>query len=402
MKFSYHARDDQGRDQRGLVQAASEEAALQVLDRHGLYITLLREEKAKPLYARRITFFDKVSEKDVMLFSRQVSIMFKARVSLVDALSTIGKQQKSRAFREIILKISEEVEGGTNLSDALAQYPKVFSSFYVNIVKRGEALGTLSDVLQYLADYLERDHALKSKIKGALMYPAFVIIVAFGVMTLLAILVLPNLISILEQGDQELPSITTIVIAASTWYRQWWWLFALAVVGSGFGLAAATKTKQGKRVVDRLYLRVPLLNRFLKTMYITRFGDNLSTLITGGVPIVEALGITQRIVGNEVYENIIGEAKDSVAGGGRVAEVFQRYPSQFPSIFTQMMSVGEKSGSLDSTLAEIVKFYQAEMERAVEAFLSLLEPLLIVALGVIVGGLMASLMLPLYQSVGNI
>src|SRR3989338_5525489 len=399
MKFEYRAADEQGRHQEGVIQASSEQAALQVLDRHGLYITRLHELKEEPLYARRISFLDRVSEKEVMLFSRQLAIMFRSRVSLVDSLSTIGSQLKSKSFRRRISQISQDVEAGTAFSDALAKHPDIFSSFYINMVKRGETLGKLSDVLQYLADHLERDHQLKSKIKGALTYPIFVIVVAFVVITLLAILVLPNLTRILQESGADLPLITRGVIAFSNFYRQWWWLIALFVVAAVVGIFRLSKTTEGRKIVHRVMLKIPVIGNFLRMMYVSRFGENLSTLITGGVPIVEAMGITGRIVGNETYERIIQQAKDSVSQGSKVADVFERYPKEFPPTFTQMIKVGEKSGALDETLAEIVTFYRGEMNRSVDAFIALIEPLLIVLLGVLVGGVMASLMLPLYQSI---
>ena len=399
MKFEYRAADEQGRHQEGFIQASSDQAALQVLDRHGLYITRLKESKEEPLYARRITLFDRVSESDVMLFSRQLAIMFKSRVSLVDSLTTIGSQLKSKSFKSRIFQISQGVEAGTAFSDALAKHPDVFSSFYINMTKRGEALGKLSDVLQYLADHLEREHQLKSKIKGALTYPIFVIVVAFVVITLLAILVLPNLTRILQESGADLPLITRGVIVFSNFYRQWWWLIALFVVAAVVGIFRLSKTTEGRKIVHRVMLKIPVIGNFLRMMYVSRFGENLSTLITGGVPIVEAMGITGRIVGNETYERIIQQAKDSVSQGSKVADVFERYPKEFPPTFTQMIKVGEKSGALDETLAEIVTFYRGEMNRSVDAFIALIEPLLIVLLGVLVGGVMASLMLPLYQSI---
>ncbi|OHA74096.1 MAG: hypothetical protein A2940_00385 [Candidatus Wildermuthbacteria bacterium RIFCSPLOWO2_01_FULL_48_29] len=399
MKFEYRAADEQGRHQEGFIQASSDQAALQVLDRHGLYITRLKESKEEPLYARRITLFDRVSESDVMLFSRQLAIMFKSRVSLVDSLTTIGSQLKSKSFKSRIFQVSQAVEAGTAFSDALAKHPDVFSSFYINMTKRGEALGKLSDVLQYLADHLEREHQLKSKIKGALTYPIFVIVVAFVVITLLAILVLPNLTRILQESGADLPLITRGVIVFSNFYRQWWWLIALFVVAAVVGIFRLSKTTEGRKIVHRVMLKIPVIGNFLRMMYVSRFGENLSTLITGGVPIVEAMGITGRIVGNETYERIIQQAKDSVSQGSKVADVFERYPKEFPPTFTQMIKVGEKSGALDETLAEIVTFYRGEMNRSVDAFIALIEPLLIVLLGVLVGGVMASLMLPLYQSI---
>ncbi|MBI2098583.1 MAG: type II secretion system F family protein [Candidatus Wildermuthbacteria bacterium] len=399
MKFGYRAADEQGRHQEGFIQASSEQAALQVLDRHGLYITQLEEAREEPLYARRITLFDRVSENDVMLFSRQLAIMFKSRVSLVDSLTTIGSQLKRKSFKSVIFQVSQDVEAGTAFSDALTKHPNVFSFFYVNMVKRGETLGKLSEVLQYLADHLEREHQLKSKIRGALVYPIFVVVVAFAVVTLASIMVLPNLTQILEESGSELPLLTRVVIAFSNFYRQWWWAIVVAVVAAVVGILRLAKTTEGRKVVHRVLLRIPIIGNFLRMMYVSRFGENLSTLITGGVPIVEAMGITGRIVGNEAYEHIIQQAKDSVSQGSKVADVFERYPKEFPPTFTQMIKVGEKTGALDETLAEIVTFYRGEMNRSVDAFIALIEPLLIVVLGVVVGGVMASLMLPLYQSI---
>mgnify|MGYP001579916163 FL=1 len=401
MKFEYRATDEKGRHQEGDIQASSEEAALSVLDRHDLYVTWLHEIKDEPLYAQRITLFERVSEKDIMLFSRQLAIMFKSHVSLLDCLTTIGSQLKSKAFKARIFQISQDVEAGTTFSDALAKHPKLFSPFYINMVKRGEALGKLADVLEHMAEHLEREHNLKSKIKGAMIYPLFVVVVAFVVITLLAILVLPNLTTILEESGKELPLITKIVIGASNFYLRWWWLVAICLVGAVVGVSRLLKTSNGQKMAHRVMLKIPVLGSFLRMMYISRFGENLSTLIEGGVPIVEALGITGKIVGNETYMAIIKKAQDSVAQGNRVADIFERYPKEFPSIFTQMIRVGEKSGALDETLSQIVRFYRSEMDRSVDSLLGLMEPLLIVVLGGLVGGVMAALMLPLYQSLST-
>ncbi|MEK7542517.1 MAG: type II secretion system F family protein, partial [Patescibacteria group bacterium] len=361
----------------------------------------IKETKEEPLYAKRITMFDRVAEKDVMLFSRQLAIMFKSRVSLVDSLSTIGGQLKSKNFKARIFQIGQDVEAGTTFSDALAKHTQVFSSFYINMVRRGEALGKLSDVLEYLADHLEREHHLKSKIKGAMTYPLFVVIVAFVVITLLTVTVLPNLTKILEETGKDLPVITKIVIAFSNFYRQWWWLVALGVMAAVLGMLQLAKIPEGRRVVHRAMLKIPVFGSFLRMMYISRFGENLSTLVTGGVPIIEALGIAGNIVGNDTYERIIQQAKDSVAQGSKVADVFERYPKEFPPVFTQMIKVGEKSGALDETLSQIVRFYRGEMDRNVDAFIGLIEPMLIIVLGVLVGGVVASLMLPLYQTISG-
>lgn len=397
MKFNYQARDKEGKTQSGVVEASSKEAALQLLSSHGLFVTLLEAGEDRPFFERNIKFFERVGLRDVMMFSRQLSVMFKSRVPLVEALQTLASQTKNTAFRDRMFQLSEAVEGGTPFSEALGRYPDMFSLFYVNMVKSGEASGTLSDVLDYLAEHLEREYELVSKIRSALIYPAFVVFLSFAVLFLLMFFVIPNLSKVLEETGQELPPITQAVLGFAFFLRSWWWaLFSLLGAGIVF-LVRWRQTPEGKRFFSEAVLKVPLLSTFLRMIYITRFGENLSTLIAGGLPIVQALDITASIVGNDVYQDIITEARTGVQKGDRISNVLQKYPDEFPPVFTQMMFVGEKSGSLDKTLNNIVGFYQKETERQVEAFLSIIEPALIVFLGVVVGGLLASVLLPLYQ-----
>jgi len=397
MKFNYQARDKKGEVQSGVVEASSKEAALQMLSSYDLFVTLLESGEERPFFERNIGFFDRVSLKDVTMFSRQLAVMFQSRVPLVEALQTLASQQKSKTLKERLLKLSESVEGGTPLSEALVQYPDMFSPFFVNMVKSGEASGTLSDVLNYLADHLEREYELSSKIKSALVYPTFVIFLSFFVLFLLMFFVIPNLTAVLAETGQELPLVTQVVLGFALFLRAWWWALFLLLAAVVAFLLRWKKTPRGRRFFAELFLAVPLLSSFLRMIYITRFAENLSTLIAGGLPIVQALEITSRIVGNSVYEEIIDKARAGVQRGESVSSVLAQYPSEFPPVFTQMMFVGEKSGNLDKTLGSIVTFYQREAERQVEAFLSIIEPALIVFLGVIVGGLLASVLLPLYQ-----
>ena len=397
MKFTYQARDKKGKTQSGVIEASSKEAALQLLAGHNLFVTLLEGTKETPFFERNIKFFDRVSLRDIMMFSRQLSVMFVSRVPLVEALQTLASQTKSKAFKEKIFRLSEEVEGGTPFSDALAKYPDVFSPFYVNMVKSGEASGTLSAVLEYLADHIEREYHLTSKIRSALVYPAFIIFLALMVLGLLMFFVIPNLSKVLRETGQELPTVTQIVLTLAVLFRKFWWIVLVLAGTAGFFLFRWIKTPEGVRLLSEISLKTPLLGSFLSMIYLSRFAENLSTLISGGLPIVNALDITGRIVGNTVYERIIQEAKAEVQKGNQISTVLQKYPAAFPPVFTQMVFVGEKSGSLDKTLSNIVSFYQKEVERQVEAFLSIIEPVLIVFLGLIVGGLLASVLLPLYQ-----
>ena len=381
MKFNYQARNQTGETQVGVIEASSKDAALQLLSQHGLTVTILEESGDKPFYSKSISFFERVKAKDVMMFSRHLAILFKSQVTLLEALRTLALQTRNRMFAEKIMRISEDVEGGTSLSQALSRNPDVFSSYYVSMVRSGESAGSLSEVLESLADHLEREYNLQNKIKSALTYPAFIVGTGVVVLTLMMAFVVPNLTRL------------------AGFLNTWWWLVFLLLALGVFFLLRYIKTPQGKHNVDLFVLKVPALNSFLRMMYLSRFAENLSTLIAGGLPIVEAIEITQEIVGNDYYKSILGEAKEAVRKGERISDVLGRYPLEFPPVFTQMVLVGEQSGSLDTTLLNVVQFYQRELANTVESFLSILEPLLIVILGLLVGGLMAAILLPLYQLV---
>ncbi|MBI1984534.1 MAG: type II secretion system F family protein [Candidatus Wildermuthbacteria bacterium] len=399
MKFNYQARDQKGQTQQGVIEASSKEAALQILGRDGLYVTLLEEPKAQPFYAKRIAFFDKVSSKEIMLFSRQLSILFKSQVPLMESLRTLSLQAKNQNFKEKIIELSEDVEGGTPFSQAIAKFPKIFSSYFVSMVKSGESSGSLSEVLESLANHEEREYELSSKVRSALTYPAFVVSIGIVVLFLMMVFVIPNLTRILEGSSQELPFATKLILSLSGFLQAWWWVLLIGIVSTIFGVSKYLGTKEGKELFDEQVLKMPGIGSFLRMMYLGRFAENLSTLVAGGIPIVQALEITQDILGNQVYKRILEEAKESVKKGDPISQVLQKYPQEFPPIFTQMMNVGERSGTMDTTMLYIVKYYQKEVANSVESFLSILEPMLIVVLGVLVGGMMAAILLPMYQSV---
>ncbi len=398
MKFNYQARSKKGEVQTGMVEASSREAAILLLQGHNLFVTFLEEALIKPFYAKKIKIFERVSKKDVVNFSRQLSLMFKSKIPLVQSLHSISEQTKNPGFREKILMISQEVEGGTSFSQALAVHPKLFSSFYVSMVKAGEASGTLSESLTYLADHLEREYHLQSKIQGAMIYPALIVVVVIGVLVMMMFFVIPNMTKVLLEMDQELPLVTKIVIAISDLLRSWGWLVFLLSVGAFVALTRYTKTAGGKKIKDKVFLRIPFLSSFLRMVYLTRFAENLSTLISGGIPIVRSLEITAEIVGNDVYQQIIFEIKEEVVRGENMSKVLARHPDAFPPILTQMVAVGEKTGTLDQSLMSVVDFYRKELERAIDNLLSVLEPVMVIFLGGIVAGLMGAVLLPLYKS----
>lgn len=397
MKFNYQVRTKNGQIQSGAIEASSKEAAIALLQKHGLYVTVLESAQIVPVYAKKIEVFNRVSRKDLVMFSRQLSIMFNSKVPLVESLRVISNQTKNTEFQELVSKLSEEVEGGTSLSKALALYPEVFTSFYVAMVRAGEIAGSLSESLKYLADYLEREYALNSKIRGAMLYPALVMVVAGLVLGLMIFFVIPQLGEVLMQSQEDIPLATSIVIIGSAFIRKWILLIVLIILFLLIILFRYYQSPEGRIFFGKLLLRMPLIGLFLHHLYLSRFADNLSTLITGGLPISSALENVAPIIGNDSYEKAVLAARDGVKRGETISSILKEWPDIFPPIFIQMMVVGEKTGSLDTSLKNISDFYKQEINRSIDNFLSILEPALIVLLGGVVGGLMMTILLPLYQ-----
>ena len=397
MKFSYQARDKVGQRQMGVIEASSIDAALDILQRYHIFVTTLEEINSKPFYAKKIKIFGGVSAKDLVAFSRQLALMFKAKISLTQSLKTLAEQTRNKNFREKIMVISEEIEGGTPFSQAISRFPETFSSFFVSMVKSGEASGTLSESLIYLADHLEREYQLFAKLKGAMIYPAMIVLVSVGVLFMMMFFVIPNLSKVLVGTGQELPLVTKIVIGMSDLIRNWWWILLIGLPGSLFFLLRYFKTPAGRDLRDRILLKTPLIKTFLRMIFISRFAENLSTLTAGGLPITQSLEITGEIVGSSLYKARIMEIKEEVKQGKKMSTILAKYPNDFPPLLNQMVVVGEKTGTLDQSLLNVVDFYRKEVERTAESLLSLLEPILIVFLGAMVAGLMGSVLLPLYR-----
>ena len=397
MKFNYQARTKTGEVQTGVIEATSRESAISLLQKYGFYVTFLEEIEVKPIYAKKIKFFERISGKDIVMFARHLSIMFRSRVPLLEALQVLASQTKNLIFREKILEVVEAVEGGTSLSGALSEHPKLFSPFFISIVKSGEASGKLSEGLEYLANHLEREYHLTSKMRGALIYPALVLLLVLVVTALIFFFVVPQLMPILKETGQELPLVTQIMVKISDFLINWGWILILAFLGLIVFIFQYIRTSEGKKVLDKFFLKIPVISSFLKMVYLSRFAENLSTLISGGLPIARALEISGEVVGNSAYQEVILRARDGVRKGESISSILGSDPNIFPPVFTQMTLVGEKTGTLDQTLMNIVSFYQKEVDRATDNLLSIIEPVLVIFLGLIVAGLMASVLLPLYQ-----
>ena len=395
-QFSYKARTPEGEPRSGVVEARTVEGAVDTLQRQNLVVTEISPAAAEPLLARPIAFFTRVKQKDLVIFSRQLSTLFQAKVPVAHSLRTLAKETGSQTFRTAITAILDDVSGGSALSQAMGRHPRVFSRFYLSMVRAGEESGKLEDVFLYLADYLDRSYALTSKARNALIYPAFVFAAMIGVMIVMFVVVIPRLTSIFEELGQEVPIYTRIIIGFSSFLVEWGFvillvLAALAVVGWRF-----IQTERGAYAWDGLKIRLPILGGLLKKVYLARLSDNLATLIVAGIPIIRALEITAEVVANGVYERIIRAAAEAVKAGNTISTSFDQY-AEIPPLVTQMIRVGEESGRLDFLLKSTASFYQRDVDNLFENFVSLIEPALIVFLGLGVAFIVAAVLVPLYN-----
>jgi len=400
MKFTYKAKDSKGATRSGEFEAASKDAVLEVLSSNGLFPLEVREVggvERGAVMNRKITLFDRVSMKDVAMFSRQLAIMIDSNVPPAEAIEALGDQTRNSSFKEKIYKIAGDVREGTPLSKALAKYPNIFGVFYVNMVKSGEVSGNLPKILEKVADHLENEYAIRSKILGAMIYPAVIMVVFVVIFAVLMIFVVPGLVEVLRGTGQELPIATKIVIGASDFMVVYWYIMLVVVLGLVGGFIYFSKTAFGKDLLDRISLKIPVIGPFLKNLYLARFAENFSTLISAGIPINEALEVVADLLGNNVYRDALLDARDRVVKGESVSHVFSQQKGIISPLFVQMAAVGEQTGRLDSSLLNVVRFYNRETSIFVDSVSSLIEPLLIIGLAVMVGGLVAAVILPIYK-----
>jgi len=397
MQFNYQARTKQGEIKGGVVEATSREVALDLLEKYGLFVTLLEETANVPIYQRKIKLFNKIPQVEVVNFTRQAAILFKSRIPIVEIFYTLGRQTKNQLFKEKIMDIAEAVEGGSSLSAALARHPKVFDQFFISIIKSGEVSGELPEVLDYLADHIERDHDFNSKIRGAMIYPALVLTVVFVVMAMMFLYVIPNLGKIIKEMGVEPPLATKIVLALSDFFKKWGLILIAIFIVFIIGIFRFSRSERGKKIFDKAFLRFPIIGGFIQKVALTRFAENLATLISGGVPIAQSLEVTADIVGNDVFKTIILEARDGVKRGETISSILEKYPEVIPPLFSQMTLVGERAGQISPALKSVVNFYQKDVDRTLENFIGFLEPLMIIFLGLVVGGLMVAVLMPIYQ-----
>jgi type IV pilus assembly protein PilC len=389
--FTWEGTDRTGKKVKGKVVSTSEAAVRTELRRQGVVPTRVRKQSM--LFRKQ----GKVTTADIAVFSRQLATMMTAGIPLVQSFDIVGAGHENPAMQKLIMAIKADVEGGTSLHESLAKHPLHFDDLFVSLVAAGEQAGALETLLDKIATYKEKTEAIKKKIKKALFYPAAVVVVAVVVTAILLIYVIPEFESLFQGFGADLPAFTRFVIDISKFVQSTGWLLLIAIVGGIWGLLEAKKRNRGvQQFFDRAMLKLPIIGSILHKSSIARYARTLSTTFAAGVPLVEALGSVAGATGNIVYESAVLKMRDEVATGQRLQRAMEN-TDLFPNMVNQMIAVGEESGSLDAMSAKVADFYEEEVDNAVDSMSSLLEPLIMAILGVLVGGLVIAMYLPIFK-----
>ncbi len=392
--FAYQGRSVAG-IQKGEIEASDRMAAVGELRRRAILVTQISEKAGGKT---KVRIGSKVKDRDMAIFTRQFSTMIDAGLPLVQCLNILAEQSESKNLRAVTANIARTVEQGSTLADSLRKHPRTFDDLFTNMVEVGETGGILDVILQRLAVYIEKAAALKRKVKGAMVYPASIIGVAILVIIFMLTFVIPTFAAMFQSLGAELPLPTKIVIWLSDFVRGYFFLIIAALVGAVFALRSYHRTENGKSTIDALLLKVPVIGTLVRKVAVARFTRTLGTLVQSGVPILEGLRITASTAGNKVVERAVLQCRLSVTEGKTLAEPL-KVSGVFPPMVTQMISVGEQTGALDAMLSKIADFYDDEVNTAVNTLTSLLEPMMIVFLGVVVGGLVVAMYLPIFKLV---
>src|SRR3989344_296003 len=401
MLFKYKAIDAGGSNKEGEIDAPNRDMAISGLQRRGLVIISIKDEgERKSIF--EISFFEKVSNKDVVILSRQIATLFDAQVSALKCFTMLATNSDNRLLSKKLTTVADDLQAGISISGALAKHPDVFSDFYVNMVKVGEETGKLNETFLHLADYLDRQYSLTSKTRNALIYPVFVVVTFAVVMSLMFVIVIPKLSTIILDSGQAVPFYTKIVIAVSNFFVHYGLFALIFLVLLGIWVWRLASTERGREYMDNIRLSTPAIGNLYKKLYLSRITDNLNTMLSSGVPIVRAIDITGQVVGSLVYKNLLAEVADGVKSGLAFSAALEKHGEQIPGIMVQMVLVGEETGSLGAILKTLTDFYKREVDDAVDTLVGMIEPVMIVVLGLGVGVLLVSVLMPIYNLAGGI
>jgi len=401
IKFEYQARDKTGQLQVGLIEAENRDSAARKIASDNLYILALVETNKKGVQSVIANIFNRVTQKDIVIFTRQFATLLESDVSLSESLRTLAAQTRNIFLKEAIIWMQKDIDSGLSLSQAMGRHENIFTEFYVNMLRSAEVTGRVDEVTNFIADYLEKQAILASKVRNALIYPIFLVGFLFIVVIFMSVAVFPQIESVFQELGAELPAITRALIGLGSLLTNWWW----AVLAGGFFTILAFKdyfkSKEGKIFLDEIILRMPMFNQILKHMYVARFADSISVLTKGGVSIVQAIEITARTIGSTIYGEILMIAADEVKNGTSLSQALARHPKYFPPLVSQMIAVGEQTGKMDVLLRKVSSFYGREVEDLVSGLVEFIQPILMIIVGVVVGILFVSILTPIFQFVAT-
>ncbi|HZX01175.1 MAG TPA: type II secretion system F family protein [Candidatus Paceibacterota bacterium] len=397
MKLQYKARTKEGELQVGFIEAPSREAAVNTLSSHDLFILSLQSSEKKAWYEGLFGFLERVSGKDLMIFTRQFATLLSAKIPLSESLRTLEKQTKHPILKNTAFEIISDVDAGLSLSQSLGKYSNIFSPFYVNLIRSAEITGRMEEAANYLADYLEKEVAITGKVKNALIYPAVVVLLFLVVVGVMAAVVLPQIEPIFLEAGVNIPTYTKVILVFGKFIAAWWWATILVLLGAFILIADYFRTPEGRGVMDEIILRTPIFGSILKQLYVARFAESVSILIKGGIPISQTLEISSVTVGSTIYRDLLHQVAEDVRRGELLSQSLGKNEEFFPPLVAQMVAIGESTGRLEELLGRISSFYTREVDSLLGNLVELIQPALMLVIGVLVGGLFASILVPIYN-----
>ncbi len=402
MKFKYTARNRDGELQAGYVESFSKEGAANILTGHELFILSLENADKVALIEQIARLFKRVTLSDLMIFTRQFSILMESKVPLVDSLKNLEKQTRSVAFQEIIAEIIIDIESGLSLSQSFERQGEIFSEFYISIIKSAEITGHLEDALSYLADHIEKEKMWKSKILNAMIYPLFLFAGFIAVVILMVTVVFPKIQPIFSDYGVDLPWYTKFILGFGGFLLQWWWAVILILIPLAVLFIDYFKTNEGKVVIDELTMKLPIVGDLMKKMYISRFAESLMVLIKGAIPISQALEITGHSIGSYIYRDLLIEIAEEVRAGQLLSNSLKDRDQYFFPVVSQMIAVGESTGRLEEIMLRISNLYTRETEDIIARLSELIQPIVIAIIGVFIGILFSSILIPIFNMMQSV
>ena len=397
MKFKYKARNKTGEMQIGYVEAPSKERAIAILQRHELFVLSIEEPKNVGIIEKLSRFFNRVKSKDLMIFTRQLATLIESELPLSNALRSLYKQTRNEQLQTVVYQLAQDVESGLALSQALERQKPVFSDFFVSMIRSAEVTGRLEESLSFLAGYLEKEAQWKSRIMSSMIYPLILVGLFIIVGGIMVVVVFPKIEAVFVESQAELPLISEIIFSTGGFIAQWWWVVVMVIGVIAFVITDYFKSSEGKAVWGQIVLQLPVFGNLFQKLYITRFAQSFSVLIKGGIPLTQAIEVAGNTINNAVYLELFQNIAQGVREGGLFSELLLRQERYFPPMVGQMTAVGETTGRVDDMMLRVADFYEREVNDIMNNLSELLQPILIIGMGILVALLFAAILSPIYN-----